>query len=95
MKFGIDRLLSEPDLLQELDGRRVALVAHPASVTETLQHSLDALVAYSTAIWEQKTSNQVSLFGEAGDDLPEPRLSPVGNWLPAEGLAASYGAQTR
>ncbi|OWU84595.1 DNA polymerase III subunit alpha [Oceanicola sp. 22II-s10i] len=54
--------------------------------------SLDALVAYSTAIWEQKTSNQVSLFGEAGDDLPEPRLSPVGNWLPAEGLAEEFKA---
>jgi DNA polymerase-3 subunit alpha len=48
--------------------------------------SLDALVAYSAAIHEQKDSNQVSLFGEAGDDLPEPRLSPVGDWLPAEKL---------
>ncbi|MEQ9694934.1 DNA polymerase III subunit alpha [Shimia sp. SDUM112013] len=48
--------------------------------------SLDALVNYSAAIQDQKTSNQVSLFGEAGDDLPEPRLSPVGDWLPAERL---------
>ncbi|PSL21140.1 DNA polymerase III subunit alpha [Shimia abyssi] len=48
--------------------------------------SLDALVGYSSAIFEQKASNQVSLFGEAGDDLPEPRLSPVGDWLPAERL---------
>ncbi|WP_372886650.1 DNA polymerase III subunit alpha [Shimia sp.] len=48
--------------------------------------SLDALVGYSAAIFEQKASNQVSLFGEAGDDLPEPRLSPVGDWLPAERL---------
>ena len=36
--------------------------------------SLDALVGYSAAIHEQRNSNQVSLFGEAGDDLPEPRL---------------------
>jgi DNA polymerase-3 subunit alpha len=36
--------------------------------------SLDALVAYSAAIHEQKGSAQVSLFGEAGEDLPEPRL---------------------
>ena len=49
--------------------------------------SLDALTAYSAAIFEQKTSNQVSLFGEAGDDLPEPRLSPVDDWLPNERLA--------
>ncbi|MCW9042932.1 MAG: DNA polymerase III subunit alpha [Pseudopelagicola sp.] len=48
--------------------------------------SLDALVNYSAAIHEQKASNQVSLFGEAGDDLPEPRLAPVGDWLPAERL---------
>ncbi|HBB85922.1 MAG TPA: hypothetical protein DC031_22290, partial [Sulfitobacter sp.] len=29
--------------------------------------SLDGLVSYSAAIHEQKASNQVSLFGEAGD----------------------------
>ncbi|MEJ1992383.1 MAG: DNA polymerase III subunit alpha, partial [Maritimibacter sp.] len=36
---------------------------------------------------EQRKSNQVSLFGEAGDDLPEPRLSPLADWLPSERLA--------
>ena len=45
MKFGIDRLLADPTLRQPLDGKRVALVAHPASVTEDLTHSLDALIA--------------------------------------------------
>ncbi len=45
MKFGIDRLLAEPDLRKPLEGKRVALVAHPASVTEDLTHSLDALIA--------------------------------------------------
>ncbi len=54
--------------------------------------SLDALSAYSAAIFEQKNSNQVSLFGEAGDDLPEPRLSPVGDWLPAERLSEEFKA---
>ncbi|WP_136636687.1 DNA polymerase III subunit alpha [Pseudooceanicola onchidii] len=54
--------------------------------------SLDALVQYSAAIWEQKTSNQVSLFGDAGEDLPEPRLSPVQDWLPAERLAEEFRA---
>ncbi|SEO71692.1 DNA polymerase III, alpha subunit [Salinihabitans flavidus] len=48
--------------------------------------SLDALVAYSAAIFEQRASAQVSLFGEAGDDLPEPRLAQVDDWLPAEKL---------
>jgi len=45
MKFGIDRLLTEPELRKPLEGRRVALVAHPASVTLDLTHSLDALIA--------------------------------------------------
>ena len=45
MKFGIDRVLSEPDLLAALKGRRVALLAHPASVTADLTHSVDALMA--------------------------------------------------
>jgi len=54
--------------------------------------SLDALVAYSAAIHEQKASAQVSLFGEAGADLPEPRLSPAPDWLPAERLAEEFKA---
>ncbi|MEC3861824.1 DNA polymerase III subunit alpha [Mesobacterium sp. TK19101] len=54
--------------------------------------SLDALVAYSAAVHEQKASNQVSLFGEAGEDLPEPRLAPVNDWLPAERLAEEHKA---
>jgi uncharacterized protein YbbC (DUF1343 family) len=45
IKFGIDRLLAQEELRRPLQGRRVALVAHPASVTQDLVHSLDALVA--------------------------------------------------
>lgn len=45
MKFGIDRLLSEPEIQAALKGRRVALLAHPASVTADLTHSVDALMA--------------------------------------------------
>lgn len=45
MQFGIDRLLADPALRKPLEGRRVALLAHPASVTADLTHSLDALVA--------------------------------------------------
>jgi uncharacterized protein YbbC (DUF1343 family) len=44
VQFGIDRLLAEPDLRKALEGRRVALLAHPASLTADLTHSLDALV---------------------------------------------------
>ena len=54
--------------------------------------SLDALVAYSAAIHEQRNSNQVSLFGEAGDDLPEPRLPNPSDWLPNERLTEEHKA---
>ncbi|WP_299205261.1 DNA polymerase III subunit alpha [uncultured Tateyamaria sp.] len=54
--------------------------------------ALDALSAYSAAIHDQKNSNQVSLFGEAGDDLPEPRLMPVDDWLPSERLGEEHKA---
>ncbi len=43
--FGIDRLLADPELRRPLEGKRVALLAHPASVTQDLTHSLDALFA--------------------------------------------------
>jgi uncharacterized protein YbbC (DUF1343 family) len=43
--FGIDRLLAYPALMKPLEGKRVALLAHPASVTADLTHSLDALIA--------------------------------------------------
>ncbi|MFK7746246.1 MAG: DNA polymerase III subunit alpha [Roseobacter sp.] len=54
--------------------------------------ALDALVNYSAAIFEQKASNQVSLFGEAGDDLPEPRLHPLDDWQAAERLSEEFKA---
>jgi DNA polymerase-3 subunit alpha len=54
--------------------------------------SIEALMGYSAAIQEQKASDQVSLFGEAGDDLPEPRLAPVEDWLPAERLTEEFRA---
>src|ERR1051326_8087068 len=42
MKFGIDRLLREPDLRAPLKSKRVGLLAHPASVTAAFgpQHGM-------------------------------------------------------
>ena len=54
--------------------------------------SLDALAAWSAAIHEAAGSSQVSLFGEAGDDLPEPRLALTNDWLPVERLAEEHQA---
>lgn len=43
-KFGIDVLLADKNLKSELTGKRLALVGHPASVTQSLEHSLNALI---------------------------------------------------
>ena len=52
--------------------------------------ALDSLVAYSAAIHEAKSSNQVSLFGEAGADIPEPRLPFRDDWQPVERLTQEH-----
>ena len=70
MKFGIDRLLSEPDLLRDLSGRRVALVAHPASVTADLTHSLDALIAAGVNV-TSAFGPQHGLKGDKQDNMVE------------------------
>ena len=44
-KFGIDRLLESRELSAPLEGKRVALLGHPASLTRDFRHSLDALIA--------------------------------------------------
>ncbi|MDP3960321.1 MAG: DNA polymerase III subunit alpha, partial [Pseudorhodobacter sp.] len=54
--------------------------------------ALDALVAYSAAAHEARASAQVSLFGEAGADLPEPRLANRDDWPPAERLGEEHQA---
>ncbi len=53
---------------------------------------LDGLVAYSAAVHEAKASNQVSLFGEAGTDIPEPRIAGRDDWLPVERLGHEHQA---
>jgi uncharacterized protein YbbC (DUF1343 family) len=70
MKFGIDRLLADPTLRKPLDGKRVALVAHPASVTEDLTHSLDALIAVGTNI-TAAFGPQHGLKGDKQDNMVE------------------------
>ncbi len=54
--------------------------------------ALDTLVAYSAAVHDARASSQVSLFGEAGSDIPEPRIAPVDDWQPGERLAEEHKA---
>ena len=70
MKFGIDRLLSEPELQAALKGRRVALVAHPASVTADLTHSIDALIGAGVNI-SAAFGPQHGMKGDLQDNMME------------------------
>ncbi|QZP07128.1 DUF1343 domain-containing protein [Caenibius sp. WL] len=71
MKFGIDRLLAEQELRKPLLGKRVALVAHPASVTQGLVHSLDALAACSDITLTAAFGPQHGLKGDKQDNMVE------------------------
>ena len=52
--------------------------------------ALDALIDYSNAANEDRNSTQVSLFGSTGEDLPEPRLNKIDDWLPMERLGQEH-----
>ena len=71
MRFGIDRLLEEPGLRRPLQGRRVALLAHPASVTRDLTHSLDALAALEDIDLVAAFGPQHGLRGDKQDNMIE------------------------
>src|SRR5256885_1817249 len=71
LKFGIDRLLAEPALRKPLAGRRVALLAHPASVTGELVHSLDALAALEDIKLSAAFGPQHGLRGDKQDNMVE------------------------
>ena len=70
MKFGIDRLLADPALRAPLEGKRVALIAHPASVTADLTHSLDALIAVGLNV-SSAFGPQHGLKGDKQDNMVE------------------------
>ncbi len=71
MKNGIDRLLADPALRADLKGRRVALLAHPASVTADLTHSLDALAACPDLKLTAAFGPQHGLRGDKQDNMME------------------------
>jgi uncharacterized protein YbbC (DUF1343 family) len=71
MRFGIDRLLEEPALRKPLAGRRIALLAHPASVTRRLVHALDALAALDGIELVAAFGPQHGLRGDKQDNMVE------------------------
>jgi uncharacterized protein YbbC (DUF1343 family) len=71
MNFGIDRLLADPALRADLKGKRVALLAHPASVTADLTHSIDALVACPDIEITAAFGPQHGMRGDLQDNMME------------------------
>ncbi|MDE0678938.1 MAG: DUF1343 domain-containing protein [Gammaproteobacteria bacterium] len=71
MKFGIDCLLTEKELRGPLRGQRTALLAHPASVTASLTHSLDALAACGDIKITSAFGPQHGLRGDKQDNMIE------------------------
>ena len=93
MLFGIDRLLAEPDLRTPLKGRRVALLAHPASVTADLVHSLDALAALDDIQLTAAFGPQHGLRGDKQDNMVEsPDFTDPAHGIPVFSL---YGEVRR
>jgi uncharacterized protein YbbC (DUF1343 family) len=93
MKFGLDRLLETPRLRAPLAGRRVGLLAHPASVTRDLTHALDALAACGDIRLTAAFGPQHGLRGDKQDNMIESPdfLDPV-HGIPVFSL---YGAVRR
>ena len=71
MKFGIDRLIDDAELRKPLVGKRVALLAHPASVTRNLVHSLDALADLDGIDLTAAFGPQHGLRGDKQDNMIE------------------------
>src|SRR6478609_4851497 len=71
MKFGLERLLEDASLRRPLAGRRVALLAHPASVTRELEHSLDALARLPDVKLTAAFGPQHGLRGDKQDNMVE------------------------
>lgn len=81
MKNGIDILIEDADLRASLKGKRIALLAHPASVTHDLTHSLDALAACEDITLSAAFGPQHGLRGDKQDNMMESDdyLDPIHN----------------
>ena len=71
IEFGLDHLLAEPSLRKPLAGKRIALLAHPASVTADLTHALDALATMPEIKLNAAFGPQHGLRGDKQDNMVE------------------------
>ena len=70
MKFGIDVLLADKKRLEFLKTKRVALLAHPASMTSDFEHSADALFKAGVKL-SAMFGPQHGMRGEKQDNMME------------------------
>jgi len=93
LKLGIERLLSHAVLRKPLAGRRVALLAHPGSVTRDLVHSLDALASQKDLRITAAFGPQHGLRGDKQDNMIEsPDFTDPAHGIPVFSL---YGQVRR
>ena len=71
MKTGLERFIESSELRRPLHGARVALLAHPASVTRGLAHALDALAALPDVRLSAAFGPQHGLRGDKQDNMVE------------------------
>jgi uncharacterized protein YbbC (DUF1343 family) len=71
LQTGLDRLLAEARLRRALAGKRVALLAHPASLTRELAHALDALAELPDIELTAAFGPQHGLRGDKQDNMVE------------------------
>ena len=95
MKFGIDRLIEDASLRRPLKGKRVALLAHPASLTRGLEHSLDALAKLPEIKLSAAFGPQHGLRGDKQDNMIEsPDFNDPVHGIPVFSLYATVRKPT-
>lgn len=70
MKLGLDVLLADDKLRGRLNGKRVALLAHPASMTSSFEHAADALARAGVNLTAM-FGPQHGMRGEKQDNMME------------------------
>jgi len=71
MRLGIDELLQNPDRRRALEGRRVGLLGHAASLTSDCEHTLDALMGCQDLQIAAAFGPQHGMRGEKQDNMIE------------------------
>ena len=69
-RLGVDQLLKNPALMKRLQGKKVSLLAHPASMTGDFVNSIDALHAAGVKL-ASAFGPQHGLRGEKQDNMME------------------------